>query len=263
MERRYDVVIAGAGVNGLACAALLAKEGLSVCVVERNNWIGGGAVTREVTIPGFKHDLFGSSHVWIHINRDFKESLEPHLKDFGLKYLYQDDHITGHPDRNGGPGIVIYKDINKTCESIADYSQKDADRYHAIYDDFHLIRDGVVKNFFSPPQPPSTMARAMETSHEGLARLQEFSLSARAWVDYNFENDFIKAAMLNWALAPQILPDQEGAGQSFYVMIPSIHDFGQAVPEGGSQMLPNALARFVESRGGAVLTDTTVEKILV
>ncbi|SVC35257.1 uncharacterized protein METZ01_LOCUS288111, partial [marine metagenome] len=119
MESRYDVVIAGAGVNGLACAAILAKEGLSVCVVERNSWIGGGAVTREVTLPGFKHDLFGSSHVWIHINRDFKESLEPHLKEFGLKYLYQTDHITGHPDKSGGPGIVIYKDIEKTCQSIA------------------------------------------------------------------------------------------------------------------------------------------------
>ncbi len=263
MESRYDVVIAGAGVNGLACAAMLAKEGLSVCVVERNSWVGGGAVTREVTLPGFKHDLFGSSHVWIHINRDFKESLEPHLKEFGLNYIYQTDHITGHPDKSGGPGIVIYKDIEKTCQSIGQYSKKDADRYHAIYDDFHLIRDGVVKNFFSPPQPPSAMASAMETSHEGLARLQEFSLSARAWVDYNFENDFIKAAMLNWALAPQILPDQEGAGQSFYVMIPSIHDFGQAVPEGGSQMLPNAMAAFVESKGGSVLTSKTVDEIVV
>ena len=263
MENKYDVVIAGAGVNGLACAAMLAKESLSVCVVEKNPWVGGGAVTREVTLPGFKHDLFGSSHVWIHINRDFKESLEPHLKEFGLNYLYQTDHITGHPDKGGGPGIVIYKDIDKTCQSIAQYSNRDADRYRAIYDDFHLIRDGVVKNFFSPPQPPSVMASAMETSREGLARLQEFSLSARAWVDYNFENDFVKAAMLNWALAPQILPDQEGAGQSFYVMIPSIHDFGQAIPEGGSQMLPNAMAAYVESRGGAVLTSTTVDEIVV
>ena len=263
MQTVFDIVIAGAGVNGLACGALLAKEGLSVAVVERNNWIGGGAVTREVTLPGFKHDLFGSSHVWIHINRDFKESLQPELSKFGLNYLYQEDHITGHPDRNGGPGIVIYKSIEKTCESIAQYSKKDADRYHAIYTDFHMIRDGVIKNFFSPPQPPSTMARALETSHDGLARLQEFSLSARAWVDYNFENDFIKAVMLNWALAPQILPEQEGAGQSFYVMIPSIHDFGQAIPEGGSQMLPEALRGFIESKGGVVMTGTTVDQIII
>ena len=41
----YDVVIAGGGVNGLACGATLAREGLSVCVIERNAWVGGGAVT--------------------------------------------------------------------------------------------------------------------------------------------------------------------------------------------------------------------------
>ena len=259
----YDVIIAGAGVNGLACASLLVKEGLSVCVVEKNAWIGGGAVTRELTLPGFKHDQFGSSHVWVHINRDFKELLEPELVKFGLEYIYQNDHITGHPDRNGGPGVVVYKDIDKTCESIAQYSKSDAKRYREIFDDFHLIKDGVVKNFFSPPQPPSTIARAMETSHEGLARLQEFSLSARAWVDYNFENDFIKAVMLNWALAPQILPDQEGAGQSFYVMIPSIHEFGQAVPRGGSQMLPNSMRAYIESEGSTVLTEATVDEILI
>lgn len=61
----FDIVIAGGGVNGLACAATLAHKGLKVCVVERNAWVGGGAVTREVTLPGFKHDLYGSSHVWI------------------------------------------------------------------------------------------------------------------------------------------------------------------------------------------------------
>lgn len=42
MLKTYDIIIAGAGVNGLACACMLAKEGLSVCVVERNPWVGGG-----------------------------------------------------------------------------------------------------------------------------------------------------------------------------------------------------------------------------
>ncbi len=262
-QMQYDIVIAGAGVNGLACASLLTKEGLSVCVVERNPWVGGGAVTREVTLPGFKHDMFGSSHVWLQLNQDYKTSLEPELERYGLKYVYPQDNITGHPDKNGGPGIVIYKSIDKTCESIAQYSKKDAERYRAIYDDFFLIKDGVIKNFFSPPQPPSTMARAMENSHDGLRRMQEFSLSARAWVDFNFENDFIKAVMLNWALAPQILPEQEGAGQSFYVMIPAIHEFGQGIPVGGSQELPNAMVRYLEDNGSKVMTGVTVREFMI
>ena len=122
----FDVVVAGGGVNGLACAATLAREGLSVCVVERNAWVGGGAVTQEVTLPGFKHDLYGSSHVWIQCNADFK-AIQPELERYGLKYLSPADQITGHPDRHGGPGIVIYRSIDKTCDSIAQYSKADAD----------------------------------------------------------------------------------------------------------------------------------------
>ncbi|MDA5192686.1 phytoene desaturase family protein [Govanella unica] len=258
----FDVVVAGGGVNALACASLLTYSGLKVCVVERNPWVGGGAVTREVTIPGFKHDLFGSSHVWIQANADFKK-IQPELEKHGLKYIHSTEEITGHPDKNGGPGIVIYKSIDKTVESIAQYSAKDAKRYRQVYDDFALIRDGFIKAFFSPPSPPSTMAQAMEKSPQGLKRLREFSLSARAWVEENFENDFVKSVMLNWAMAPQILPEQEGAGQSFYIMIPAVHVYGQAIPEGGSQMLPESMARYIEANGGQVLTSAPIKSFII
>ena len=119
----YDVVIAGGGHNGLACGSLLTKYGLSVLVVERNEYVGGGTVTREVTLPGFKHDLYGSSHVWIHINPTFTAELQPELEQHGLEYIWSDDHITGHPNRFEGQGIIVFKDIDKTCDTIAEYSQ--------------------------------------------------------------------------------------------------------------------------------------------
>jgi phytoene dehydrogenase-like protein len=260
--QQFDIVVAGGGVNALACATVLARAGLSVCVVERNPWVGGGAVTREVTLPGFKHDLYGSSHVWIHCNPDFVE-IKKELENYGLNYLWSEDQITGHPDRGGGPGIVIYRSIDKTVESIARYSRKDAERYRRVHDDFSLIRDGFLKAFFSPPAPPSLMAQAMERSREGLKRLREFSLSALSWVEQNFENDFVRAVMLNWALAPQVLPEQEGAGQSFYIMIPAIHVFGQSIPRGGSQQLPLAMVRYLEAHKGAVITGAPVRSFLI
>ena len=79
-------------------------------------------------MPGFKHDLYGSSHVWIHANPAFQE-LREELTQFGLDYIWEEDHITGHPDLNG-PGIVIYRDIDKTCASIAAYSEKDLSLIH-------------------------------------------------------------------------------------------------------------------------------------
>jgi phytoene dehydrogenase-like protein len=262
MAQNFDIVIAGGGVNGLACGCLLARAGLSVCIVERAPWVGGGAVTREVTLPGFKHDLYGSSHVWIHCNPDFAP-IKEELKSYGLRYLPSEDQITGHPDAHGGPGIIIYRSIDKTVASIARYSEKDAQRYRRIHHDFYLIRDGFLKAFFSPPVPPSLTAQAMERSRDGLRRLREFSLSARAWVEENFTHDFVRAVMLNWALAPQVLPEQEGAGQSFYIMIPAVHVYGQSIPQGGSQQLPLAMARYIEAHRGTILVESPVREFII
>ena len=143
----YDVIIAGGGHNGLACGAILAREGFSVLVVERNPWLGGCVATREVTLPGFRHDMYGSSHVWIHLNEEFNK-LKPELAQFGLEYIWADDHITGHPNHDG-PGMIVYKDVGKTVESIAQYSREDARRYQEIYDGFLEIKDGVIANMFS------------------------------------------------------------------------------------------------------------------
>src|SRR5690606_34488183 len=77
------------------------------------------------------------------------------------------------------------------------------------------------------------------------------------------EHPEVRNVILGWALAPQIGPDQEAVGQTFYIMIPGIHVYGQAIPKGGSQMLAEALAAYVRDRGGQVLSGTGVEKILV
>ncbi len=257
-----DVIIAGGGHNGLICAAMLAREGVKPLVLERNEWVGGGVLTRELTLPGFKHDPFGSSHVWIHLNPDFQK-LKPELEQHGLKYLWSDDHITGHPNKHEGQGIIVYKDVDKTCDSIAEYSAQDAKRYREIYEEFGEIQDGVIKGMFSPPAPPSYMYQAMENSPEGLKRLRDYQLSSRQFTLDNFENEYVRAFILGWATAPQTLPDQLGTAAGFYVMIPSIHYYGQSIPEGGSGMLSEALRRYVEAHGGQVMTGATVDKFLV
>ena len=257
----YDVIIAGGGHNGLICAAVLVGKGLNVMVLERNDWVGGGALTRELTLPGFKHDPFGSSHVWIHLNPAFAR-LRPELEKYGLKYIWSEDHITGHPNKYEGQGIIVYKDVAKTCDTIAEYSAADARRYREIYEEFGEIRDGVVKSMFAPPAPPSYMYQGLERNPEGMKRLRDYQLSSRQFTLENFENDHVRAFILGWAMAPQTLPDQLGTAAGFYVMIPSIHYFGQSIPEGGSGMLSESLKRYIEAQGGSVRTGATVARFI-
>ena len=259
MEKR-DIIIIGGGHNGLACAASLCRAGLRTTVIERNTWLGGATGTHEVTLPGFKHDRFGSSHVWLHANPHFREFL-PELSKYGLEYIWAEGAITGHPTKSG-PGIIIYKDLEKTCESMAAYSAADAKRYREIYAGFIDIKDGFIKGMFSPPAPPSLLPMVMQNSAAGLRMLRDYNLSARAFIDENFEHPEVRNVLLGWALAPQIAPDQEAVGQTFYIMIPAIHVYGQAIPKGGSQTLAESLAAYVRAHGGEVLTGTGAAKII-
>src|SRR3989440_9094746 len=82
----YDAVIVGSGVNSLACGALLARAGWRVCVLERNDWLGGAIKTAELTEPGFRHDVFSAWHpLWV--GGAAHAELGDELAQRGLEYL--------------------------------------------------------------------------------------------------------------------------------------------------------------------------------
>ena len=257
----YDVIIAGASHNGLTCGMVLAKQGYKVLLLERNPYYGGGAVTLEVTAPGFKHDLYASSHVWVQANPALQE-LMPDLKKYGFEYIYAKDQITAHPFTDG-ESIILYADVDRTVGSIARFSEKDAQRYRQIYEDFVYIKDGFIHQFFSPPIPPSMMMSVMEQSEEGLAMLRNYNLSPKDWVLENFEHPRVQVYILQWALAPSIRPNQDGMGTLFYLMIPAVHNFGEAIPKGGSSQFVGAMARYIEDHDGAILLEAPVKKFII
>src|SRR5579885_213205 len=90
MTKTFDVVAIGSGHNGLVAAAYLAAAGRSVLVLERNAWLGGGVVTRELTVPGFRHDQHSMTHIFIQGNPLLKND-ELRLKaKYGLRYVVPD-----------------------------------------------------------------------------------------------------------------------------------------------------------------------------
>src|SRR5437763_16918440 len=85
----FDAVVVGSGVNSLACAALLARAGWRVCVLERNDWLGGAIHTAELTVPGYRHDVFSAWHpLWV--GGAAHAELGQELAERGLEYLNTD-----------------------------------------------------------------------------------------------------------------------------------------------------------------------------
>ena len=76
LEKTYDGIIIGAGHHGLILGSYLARAGLNILLVERRLTYGGGLCTREVTLPGFYHNLHSINH--------FHISETPWFKDLNL-----------------------------------------------------------------------------------------------------------------------------------------------------------------------------------
>src|SRR4051794_27399250 len=86
MSRRFDAVIVGSGINSLVAGALLARAGWSVCILERNDWLGGAIKTAEITETGFLHEVFSSWHP-LFVSGGAYAELKDDLEDRGLTYL--------------------------------------------------------------------------------------------------------------------------------------------------------------------------------
>src|SRR5512135_3138308 len=85
----WDSIFVGSGINSLVGAALLARAGWKVCVLERNSWLGGAIRTAEITEPGFIHDVFSACHPLFAGSEAFG-LLNKALAERGLEYLNND-----------------------------------------------------------------------------------------------------------------------------------------------------------------------------
>ena len=119
-----DVVVVGAGHNGLICAAYLAAAGLEVCVLEAREVVGGNTVTEELTLPGFAHDSCSSAHVLIQSNPLLADDELGLLSRYGLRYATTDPAVV-LPQEDGGL-LVMHRDLAATADELARWSAADA-----------------------------------------------------------------------------------------------------------------------------------------
>jgi len=109
----YDTIVIGAGPNGLAAAIELARAGLSVCVYERNETIGGGARSAELTLPGFVHDICSAVQP-LALGSPFFSKLP--LSQHGLEFITPMAALA-HPF-DDGTAVVLHRSVELTAQGL-------------------------------------------------------------------------------------------------------------------------------------------------
>ncbi|MDT8397781.1 MAG: NAD(P)/FAD-dependent oxidoreductase [Pseudomonadales bacterium] len=261
MNSSYDVITIGSGHNGLVAAAYLAKAGKKVLVLERNDWIGGGVVTRELTLPGFRHDQHSMAHIFIQANPLLVNDELGLLGKYGLKYLHPEiPMISVFPD---GQTLALYCDRERNYQEIARFSPADAERYRAFSERGAAYLPALTGTLYSPPAPIGAMYAMMDQSREGREIMQVMQRSAYDIVMESFEDERVRLHFLRMVSENLTGPEEKGTGIGLFMFLAFLEKYGIGVAEGGSGKLSEALVACIEDHGGEVETGVAVAKVLV
>jgi len=261
MSETYDIVIAGGGHNALVLGCYLAKAGLSVCILERNDKIGGGVMTKEYTLPGYLHDTHSVAHTLIQGN-PLMVNDELGLKSkYGLKYVNPEKMTAAFFD--DGSVLEFYSDLDRTCESIAKFSQKDAVAYRAFNEQVFKTLDMLVMGMFSVPPNAGVQAAMLDQSVEGRELLRTQAISSWDLIEEWFEHPKVKIALARYASEAMTNPFDNGTGFGFYIILPYMYRHGTVVPVGGSWALADALQKCFVDSGGVIKLNASVKEILI
>lgn len=259
MSTAYDVVAIGSGHNGLVAAAYLAAAGKKVLVLERNAWFGGGVVTRELTVPGFKHDQHSVGHIFIQANPLIRNDELGLISKYGLKYVYPEVPLISVFD--DGTTLSLYRDRQRNYQELAKFSQKDAEAYLKFSEIAAHYLPMLIGTLYSAPVPMGAQFAMMDQSPEGREMFATMMKSSWEIITDWFEHEKVRlhfARMVGENLAS---PEELGSGISLFMFLAFMEKYGIGIPVGGSGALTAALIRCIEDHGGEVISEVDVSVI--
>jgi phytoene dehydrogenase-like protein len=264
----YDVIIIGAGHNGLVCASILAKYARKVLVLERRPIVGGACVTEEI-FPGFQYSPCAYTPGM------FQQSVvsQLKLKQYGFELLeYDPVAYAPHPD---GKQFIFWNDLQKTVQSIAKHSSRDAIQYVQYEKDmsnFAMILRLIWTNEISTGGDWRTVLQDTADKY-GIKRrdIDELSrilpMSIADVLDEYFEDPHLKGVLASEGIFSSFHGPH--SSNSVYIMLYLRIGRGDKIQQqwplvrGGMGAISNALARAAQANGAEVRTDAEVERIII
>lgn len=254
----HDAVIVGSGVNSLACGALLARAGWRVCVLERNDWLGGAIHTAELTEPAYLHDVFSAWHpLWV--GGAAHAQLGGDLAERGLEYLNTElPTATAFPD--GSAAFLL-----RTAEGNA---QELGPEWPGVLERFFPNADlafGLLGTELWSAAGLALAAKALRRlGRSGLtAFVGELLQTSRDWLVQTFASERAHGLLAPWVLHTGLGPDAAASGFMTQVIAVAVQEGGMPIPRGGGARLADALVRLICDHSGVCETGKDVERVLV
>jgi phytoene dehydrogenase-like protein len=247
----FDGIIIGGGYNGLTLGGYMAKQGLSMLVLERRMAYGGATITEEVTKPGFYHNLH-ANFIWSYgpPHQDFE------LHKYGLKMM-RGEVERSYLFEDGAELLTYTDDPERTYNQFKDHiPTSDLDTMEDVY---HRYLTKVEEEFYAPPKPTSERGAGLPDADR--EQYQKFcDMTGREVLDTLYESDRLKTWIAMNACVRGMPDFAQGTGDFFlrYAASPRL-----SIIRGGTRQIAHSLAAFFHANGGVILTNAHVEKIQI
>ncbi len=255
----YDAIVAGGGPNGLAAALRLAEAGWSVCLVEANDDVGGGARTAEVTLPGFRHDLGAA---FLPLATVAPAITGRDLSSYGLRLLHA-PLPAAHPFP-GNQAIALARSPAETAASIDKVHLGDG----AVWTELGEAFADPVELFLRAQMVRWPLAEGARLARRlgGVGRTLEFIrtlLQGASVAARRFASEQARAFLVAPAMHADLQPEEPGTAVYALLLHFLGERYGMPVAEGGTGAVSAAMAAKLRDAGGEIMTGRPVDRIVV